>query len=41
MTDETERAGGGMSPRCEEALSEKGAALEIDPAYNNYYFRRL
>ncbi|XP_028314124.1 protein phosphatase Slingshot homolog 1 isoform X2 [Gouania willdenowi] len=40
----------GMSPCCEEALSEKGAAcssprravaLEIDPAYNNYYFRRL
>lgn len=39
----------GMSP-CEEALSDKGAAcpspcrtvaLEIDPAYNNYYFRRL
>ncbi|KAM3868134.1 protein phosphatase Slingshot homolog 1 [Diretmus argenteus] len=35
---------------CEEALSKKGAAcltpcrtvaLEIDPAYNNYYFRRL
>uniref|UniRef100_UPI0037E90754 protein phosphatase Slingshot homolog 1 n=1 Tax=Semicossyphus pulcher TaxID=241346 RepID=UPI0037E90754 len=40
----------GMSPCCEEALSDKGAAcpsprrtvaLEIDPAYNNYYFRRL
>ncbi|CAN9513229.1 unnamed protein product [Ophioblennius macclurei] len=36
----------GMSPCCEEALSNKGAAcrtvaLEIDPAYNNYYFRRL
>ncbi|XP_029959984.1 protein phosphatase Slingshot homolog 1 isoform X2 [Salarias fasciatus] len=40
----------GMSPCCEEALSTKGAAcpsprravaLEIDPAYNNYYFRRL
>uniref|UniRef100_A0A665UV16 Protein phosphatase Slingshot homolog 1 n=1 Tax=Echeneis naucrates TaxID=173247 RepID=A0A665UV16_ECHNA len=27
----------GMSPCCEEALSDKG----IDPAYNNYYFRRL
>lgn len=34
---------------CDEALSDKGAAcpprptvaLEIDPAYNNYYFRRL
>ncbi|XP_041742337.1 protein phosphatase Slingshot homolog 1 isoform X1 [Coregonus clupeaformis] len=41
----------GMSPCCEEALGEKGAArplspcrmisLEVDPAYNNYYFRRL
>lgn len=40
----------GMSPCCDEALSDKGAAcpspcrtiaLEIDPAYNNYYFRRL
>ncbi|XP_076007255.1 protein phosphatase Slingshot homolog 1 isoform X2 [Genypterus blacodes] len=40
----------GMSPCCKEALSDKGAAapspcravaLEIDPAYNNYYFRRL
>lgn len=40
----------GMSPCCEEALSDKGAAcptpcrtvpLENDPAYNNYYFRRL
>ncbi|XP_068167671.1 protein phosphatase Slingshot homolog 1 isoform X2 [Antennarius striatus] len=40
----------GMSPSCEEVLSERGAAcpslcrnvsLEIDPAYNNYYFRRL
>ncbi|KAM9360530.1 protein phosphatase Slingshot homolog 1 [Symphorus nematophorus] len=40
----------GMSPCCEEALSDKGAAcpspcrtvsLDIDPAYNNYYFRRL
>ncbi|XP_054466461.1 protein phosphatase Slingshot homolog 1 [Anoplopoma fimbria] len=39
----------GMSPCCEETLSDKGAAcpsprrtaLEIDPAYNNYYFRRL
>lgn len=40
----------GMFPCCEEELSEKGAAcpsqyrtvaLEIDPAYNNYYFRRL
>ncbi|XP_026199481.1 protein phosphatase Slingshot homolog 1 isoform X2 [Anabas testudineus] len=40
----------GMSPCCEEALSDKGAAcpspcrtvaLEIDPTYNNYYFRRL
>lgn len=40
----------GMSPCCEETLSERGAAcpspcrtvsLEIDPAYNNYYFRRL
>lgn len=40
----------GMSPCCREALSDKGAAcpspcrtvaLEIDPAYNNYYFRRL
>ncbi|XP_055080161.1 protein phosphatase Slingshot homolog 1 isoform X2 [Periophthalmus magnuspinnatus] len=38
-----------MSPCCEEALSDKGAAclprptvsLQIDPAYNNYYFRRL
>lgn len=39
-----------MSPCCDEALSDKGAAcpspcrtvsLEIDPAYNNYYFRRL
>uniref|UniRef100_A0A8C6V0U6 protein-serine/threonine phosphatase n=1 Tax=Neogobius melanostomus TaxID=47308 RepID=A0A8C6V0U6_9GOBI len=38
-----------MSPCCDEALSEKGAAcpprptvsLQIDPAYNNYYFRRL
>lgn len=39
-----------MSPCCEEALSERGAAcpspcrtvsLDIDPAYNNYYFRRL
>lgn len=38
-----------MSPCCEEALSDKGAAcppcrtvaLEVDPAYNNYYFRRL
>uniref|UniRef100_A0A665UUS0 Protein phosphatase Slingshot homolog 1 n=1 Tax=Echeneis naucrates TaxID=173247 RepID=A0A665UUS0_ECHNA len=28
----------GMSPCCEEALT---VALEIDPAYNNYYFRRL
>uniref|UniRef100_A0AAX7T1E5 Protein phosphatase Slingshot homolog 1 n=1 Tax=Astatotilapia calliptera TaxID=8154 RepID=A0AAX7T1E5_ASTCA len=27
----------GMSPCCEEALSDKGN----DPAYNNYYFRRL
>ncbi|RVE68298.1 hypothetical protein OJAV_G00089550 [Oryzias javanicus] len=40
----------GMFHCCEEELSEKGAAcpsqyrtvaLEIDPAYNNYYFRRL
>ncbi|KAM3611713.1 uncharacterized protein V6R79_023087 [Siganus canaliculatus] len=40
----------GMSPCCEEALSDRGAAcpspcrtvsLDIDPAYNNYYFRRL
>uniref|UniRef100_A0A1A8LAK8 Protein phosphatase Slingshot homolog 1 n=1 Tax=Nothobranchius pienaari TaxID=704102 RepID=A0A1A8LAK8_9TELE len=38
----------GMSPCCEETLPEKGAAsscmtvaLDIDPAYNNYYFRRL
>ncbi|XP_028270893.1 protein phosphatase Slingshot homolog 1 isoform X2 [Parambassis ranga] len=40
----------GMSPCCEEVLSDKGAAcpspcrtvaLAIDPAYNNYYFRRL
>lgn len=40
----------GMSPCCEEALSDRGAAcpspcrtvsLEINPAYNNYYFRRL
>ncbi|XP_037337204.1 protein phosphatase Slingshot homolog 1 isoform X1 [Pungitius pungitius] len=40
----------GMSPCCGEALSDKGAAcpsprravaLEIDPAYNSYYFRRL
>nr|XP_020450268.1 protein phosphatase Slingshot homolog 1 [Monopterus albus] len=40
----------GMSPCCEEVLSDRGAAcrspcrtvaLEIDPAYNNYYFRRL
>ncbi|KAM4745532.1 LOW QUALITY PROTEIN: protein phosphatase Slingshot homolog 1 [Anableps anableps] len=40
----------GMSPCCEEASSDKGAAcpspyrtvaLDIDPAYNNYYFRRL
>ncbi|XP_053725878.1 protein phosphatase Slingshot homolog 1 [Synchiropus splendidus] len=40
----------GMSPCCEEALSDKAAkcpspcravSLEIDPAYNNYYFRRL
>uniref|UniRef100_A0A8C7PW24 Protein phosphatase Slingshot homolog 1 n=1 Tax=Oncorhynchus mykiss TaxID=8022 RepID=A0A8C7PW24_ONCMY len=41
----------GMSPCYEEALAEKGAAcplspcrmisLEVDPAYNNYYFRRL
>lgn len=40
----------GMSPCCEETLSDRGAAcpspcrtvsLEIDPAYNNYYFRRL
>lgn len=40
----------GMSPCCGEALSDKGAAcrspcrtvaLEIDPSYNNYYFRRL
>nr|XP_057925911.1 protein phosphatase Slingshot homolog 1 isoform X2 [Doryrhamphus excisus] len=40
----------GMSPCCEDALPDKGAmcpspcrkvALEIDPAYNNYYFRRL
>ncbi|XP_036955176.1 protein phosphatase Slingshot homolog 1 isoform X1 [Acanthopagrus latus] len=40
----------GMSPCCEEALSDKGAAcpspcrtvsLDIDPAYNSYYFRRL
>ncbi|KAJ8005665.1 hypothetical protein DPEC_G00120290 [Dallia pectoralis] len=42
----------GMPPCCEEALEEKGAArppsppcgrirLEVDPAYNNYYFRRL
>uniref|UniRef100_A0A3Q1EQE5 Protein phosphatase Slingshot homolog 1 n=1 Tax=Acanthochromis polyacanthus TaxID=80966 RepID=A0A3Q1EQE5_9TELE len=40
----------GMSPCCEEALLDKGAAcpspcrtvaLAIDPAYNNYYFRRL
>lgn len=40
----------GMSPCCEDALSDKGAAcpspcrtvtLEIDPTYNNYYFRRL
>ncbi|XP_055017880.1 protein phosphatase Slingshot homolog 1 isoform X2 [Boleophthalmus pectinirostris] len=38
-----------MSPCCQEALSDKGAAclprptvsLQIDPAYNNYYFRRL
>ncbi|XP_054630298.1 protein phosphatase Slingshot homolog 1 [Dunckerocampus dactyliophorus] len=40
----------GMSPCCEDAMPDKGAmcpspcrkvALEIDPAYNNYYFRRL
>ncbi|KAK5604523.1 hypothetical protein CRENBAI_015859 [Crenichthys baileyi] len=40
----------GMSPCCEEASSDNGAAcpsqcrtvaLDIDPAYNNYYFRRL
>ncbi|XP_061762533.1 protein phosphatase Slingshot homolog 1 isoform X1 [Nerophis ophidion] len=40
----------GMSPCCEDSLPDKGAAgpspcrkvaLEIDPAYNNYYFRRL
>ncbi|XP_052317531.1 protein phosphatase Slingshot homolog 1-like isoform X2 [Oncorhynchus keta] len=41
----------GMSPCYEEALEEKGAtcplspcrmiSLEVDPAYNNYYFRRL
>ncbi|MEQ2180579.1 hypothetical protein GOODEAATRI_002610 [Goodea atripinnis] len=40
----------GMSPCCEEASSDSGAAcpsqcrtvaLDIDPAYNNYYFRRL
>nr|XP_040052622.1 protein phosphatase Slingshot homolog 1 isoform X2 [Gasterosteus aculeatus aculeatus] len=40
----------GMSPCSGEALSDKGAAcasprtavaLQIDPAYNNYYFRRL
>ncbi|XP_010894677.2 protein phosphatase Slingshot homolog 1 isoform X2 [Esox lucius] len=41
----------GTPPCCEEALEEKGAArppspcgmisLEVDPAYNNYYFRRL
>lgn len=40
----------GMSPCCEEVLLDKGAAcpspcravaLDIDPAYNNYYFRRL
>ncbi|XP_077377611.1 protein phosphatase Slingshot homolog 1 isoform X2 [Festucalex cinctus] len=39
-----------MSPRCQDALPGGGAAcpspcrkvaLEIDPAYNNYYFRRL
>ncbi|XP_019717247.1 protein phosphatase Slingshot homolog 1 isoform X5 [Hippocampus comes] len=39
-----------MSPCCEDVLPDKGAAcpspcrkvaLEIDPAYNNYYFRRL
>uniref|UniRef100_A0A3B5MPB2 Protein phosphatase Slingshot homolog 1 n=1 Tax=Xiphophorus couchianus TaxID=32473 RepID=A0A3B5MPB2_9TELE len=39
-----------MSPCCEEGSSDKGAAcsspcrtvaLDIDPAYNNYYFRRL
>ncbi|KAM9823115.1 protein phosphatase Slingshot homolog 1 isoform X5 [Syngnathus typhle] len=39
-----------MSPCCEDALPDRGAAcpspcrkvaLEIDPAYNNYYFRRL
>ncbi|XP_029018060.1 protein phosphatase Slingshot homolog 1 isoform X2 [Betta splendens] len=41
---------GEMSPCCGEAVSVKGAAcpspcrtvaLEIDPTYNNYYFRRL
>lgn len=40
----------GMSPCSEEVLSNKGAAcpsscrtvaLDVDPAYNNYYFRRL
>uniref|UniRef100_A0A3P9IU71 Protein phosphatase Slingshot homolog 1 n=1 Tax=Oryzias latipes TaxID=8090 RepID=A0A3P9IU71_ORYLA len=40
----------GLFHCCEEELSDKGAAcpsqyrtvaLEIDPAYNNYYFRRL
>ncbi|XP_015240544.1 PREDICTED: protein phosphatase Slingshot homolog 1 isoform X2 [Cyprinodon variegatus] len=40
----------GMSPCSEEVSSDKGAvghspcrtvALDIDPAYNNYYFRRL
>ncbi|KAL0979336.1 hypothetical protein UPYG_G00183790 [Umbra pygmaea] len=41
----------GMPPCCEEALEERGAArppspcrmvsLDVDPAYNNYYFRRL
>ncbi|XP_061673094.1 protein phosphatase Slingshot homolog 1 [Syngnathoides biaculeatus] len=39
-----------MSPCCEDMLPDRGAAcpspcrkvaLEIDPAYNNYYFRRL
>uniref|UniRef100_A0A674MQY5 Protein phosphatase Slingshot homolog 1 n=1 Tax=Takifugu rubripes TaxID=31033 RepID=A0A674MQY5_TAKRU len=39
-----------MSSCCEEGMSERGAAcpspcrtvsLDIDPAYNNYYFRRL
>ncbi|XP_062307787.1 protein phosphatase Slingshot homolog 1 isoform X1 [Osmerus eperlanus] len=41
----------GMSPCCDEALSDKASSrlsppcravsLAVDPAYNNYYFRRL